>query len=528
MMIKKKITSILPTLTILFMVSIFTFFTLLPSVVSAQDDTDLFEEMEEQVKEKKDEGSDDDLFGEMEENNGKIDAEISDDDLFEDLTEEKKGVKKSKQPKFKFVKNIWDNLEGSLRLRYHYFPYDLNKQEGRDNSKHVNEALLRFSTWTGKDNLNFYLSGWAEAGSQDDSYKGSIHWLQDPGYERRYFDINELYALYSGENSDTIVGKKEFTTGISTLFSPSDRFRPGDVHDPSDPKQFGIWQVRTKYFTDNYNFDFAVIPVYTEKKVPAPSSRWWGDTSSENDGGNLPGGGNNETATNDSPDISFEYIDYFAKVKTTHKGWDLFASMNSGPNPYSVEKKVGDEYIRKVIRIYSLAGGFSTTKGNFEIHGESLFNYSDRGRDDDYLSSVAGFTYTIDDYAKYLFMEKVIVTLEYAREAIFDSQSAADYTKSSKKGRAGTNDFLSRILFKYNEDIKFENLFHYAISELSWANRFNISYLIRSGLTCNLGIEVFEGDDDSGSSDNQNDFDSISYAQWDNNDRVIVSFKYEF
>jgi len=526
MMLKKRYISIITTVAVIFFVNIFIVVLLKPATVSAQDDTALFEELEESVEGKKSTDADEDLFGEMEEGSEEASEDGADDDLFDEMAEDSDQV--PEKDRFEFVKNIWNNLEGSVRIRYHYFFYDLNKKEGRDNDRHFGESLLRFSTWTGKEDLKFYLSAWAEAGSQDDTYNGSIHWMQDPDYERRYFDIHELYALYRGENADIIVGRKEFTTGISTLFSPSDRFRSGDLHDPSDPKQLGIWQIRSTYYTDNYNFDFVVIPVYTEKKSPAPSSRWWGDTSQENGGGNAGGGGNNDTASNDAPDISWEYIDYFAKVKTTHKGWDFFVSANTGPNPYSVEKEEGNEHIRKVIRIYSLAGGFSTTKGNFEFHGESLLNYSDADKDDDYLSSVAGFTYIIDDYAKYLFMEKIILTMEYAGEVILDRQSAKNYTESSKDGRVGTNDFLSRIQFKYSEDLKFDYLFHYEITDRAWANRFNISYNIRSGLTCNLGVEIFDTDDEGSSGGNQNDFDSISYAQWDNNDRVVLSFKYEF
>ena len=528
MMIKKACAVIPAVIAVIFAVNVF--FTVIifnPCVVFAQDDADLFEEMEDTIKEKKKAiiSSDEDLFNEMEESGEKSLKQASDEDLFGEM--EDTPPQETGETRYAWVGKIWENLEGSLRIRYHYFFKKLNEREGLDNSSNVGETLFRFSTWSAIDNLKIHVSGWAEIGTQDDTYQGASHWMQDPDYYRRYFELNELYAFFSEKNFDVTIGRKLFTTGISTLFSPSDRFRPADLHDPLDPKQLGTWQIKTDYYLDDYKLEFAVIPVYTDKKSPAPSSRWWGNKDEQTyDLNNLPVG-DADSAEDDAPNISWKYIDYFAKVKTTRSGWDFFMSTNSGPNPYSVVKEEGSTRIRKIVRIYTLAGGFSTTKGNFEIHGESLYNYTDESKDDDYLSSVIGLTYTLDDYARYLLMEKIIFTFEYAGEVILDKQSAENYTESSRDGRLGTNDFLSRIQFKYDEDLKLDYQFHYELSESSWMNRAEISYRIRDGLTLSCAVEFFESKDDATNSD-QSDFDNISYAQWDDNDRIVVSLKYKF
>lgn len=486
----------------------------------AQDDSALFEELKKKVPE---------TDAVIQEKTGTdVESMDTDMDLFEELDTAAK-PEASKSIAWKLIRQVWDNNDTSLRLRYGYFFDELEDREGLDNTMHMAESLLRFSTWIGTGAWKLNLSGWAEWGTQDDTYRGLASWPQDPDNYRRFVEFNEIYGIYALDAMDITLGKKNFNTGISTLYSPSDRFRPSDLHDPLDPKQFGLWQLKAEYFMDRSKFELALLPVYTFKKYPAASSRWWGerdDDDTDKDSNDTQTG--NEDAEDDPPNVSWEYMDLFARYKTTWKGWDFFVSGNSGPNPYSVIRKEDDAYIRTVNRIFSLAGGFSTTKGKFEIHGESLFNLSYKGRDDDYISSVIGFTYTIDDYARYLFMEKILLTLEYAGEIITDRQDADDYTKSSRDGRAGINELLSRIEFKYDEDLRFKNSSHFRISDLSWMNRFEISYKIMGGLTMTCAFEAFEDEDDDRGAVDISNFDNISYAQWDKNDRIVVSLTYEF
>ncbi len=509
--------------TMMFVVLAAVLFCLQPGVLTAQENADLFEELEEDAP--KAPSGEEDLFKDLEGGESSPEATSGEEDLFGDL--EASSEPEVKETTYqKMVRQVWENQDSSLRLRSSYFPDELDDREGLDNTKYVNEGLLRFGTWFGSSDLKLNLSGWAEYGTQDDTYRGIGEWPQDREYYRRFVELNEIYGVYSLDTMDITLGKKEFTTGISTLYSPSDRFRPADLHDPMDPKQFGLWQIKSDYYLDKSKFEFAVMPIYTYKKYPAASSRWWGETDASSSS-SVSGSG---SAAEDMPNVAWEYIDLFAKYKTTLSGWDVFLSTNTGPSPYSVTRTEGDTDWTTVERIFTLAGGFSTTKGKFEIHGESLFNYSYKDRDDDYLSSVLGLTYTIDDYASYIFMEQVVWTLEYAYEVIVDKQSAENYTESSKDGRAGTNEILSRIQFKYNEDLKFKNYTHYRVSDLSWMNRFEVSYKFLTGMTFICAFEVFEDEDsDRGDGDvNLSNFDNISYAQWDKNDRIVATLKYDF
>jgi hypothetical protein len=497
-------------------------FCLQPGISTAQDNADLFEELEEDAP--KATSGEEDLFKDLEGGESTPESTSGDEDLFGDL--EASSEPEVKETAYqKMVRQVWENQDSSLRARYSYFPDELVDRAGLDNTQHVTEGLLRFGSWMGNSDFKFNFSGWVEYGTQDDTYRGVSPMIQDDEYYRRIFELNEIYGVYSLDTMDITAGKKEFTTGISTLYSPSDRFRPADLHDPMDPKQFGLWQLKSDYYLDRSKFEFALMPIYAFKKYPAPSSRWWGEEDVSGDT-NVSGTG---SAAEDMPNVAWEYIDVFAKYKTTLSGWDVFLSTNTGPNPYQVTREEGDTNWTTVNRIFTLAGGFSTTTGKFEIHGESLYNYSYESRDDDYIASVLGFTYTVDDNAKYIFMEQVIITLEYAYEVIVDKQSAENYTGSSRDGRAGTNEALARIQFKYNEDLKFKNYTHYRVSDLSWMNRFEISYRFFSGLTFVCAYEMFEDeDDDRGGDVDLSNFDNISYAQWDKNDRIVTTLKYDF
>ena len=458
-----------------------------------------------------------------------VHANDTEEGLFSEM--EAEPAKTTEQESYTWIKQFGDNLEGSFRIKYSHFFRTPKKTILQDNDSDIGEALFRFSTWSGKDNLKIHLSGWAEAGTQDDTYQGVTHWPMDQDNYRRYFELNELYAFFSGENIDFTIGKKLFNTGICTLFSPSDRFSPADLHDPLDPKQFGIWQIKTDYYLDDSKFEFAIIPVYTDYKSPEEDSRWWGDTSHsltvQSFINNLNKVVRNFITTED-PNISWDYVSYFAKYKTTINGWDLFLSTSSGPSPYSVLKIDWFELVEKKIRVNTLATGFSTTMGDFEIHGEVLYNRSEKNKDDDYINYVIGFNYTINDYARYFLMEEILLTLEYAKEHIVDKQDSFLYILSSKYGRLGTNDLFLRMQFKYNESLKFENMFHYKISDSAWMNRFEMSYRFKEGWTFTGAVEVFESNDDTINFAGQLFYDNISYAQWDKNDRIIFYLKYDF
>ncbi|MBF0118516.1 MAG: hypothetical protein HQK79_06745 [Desulfobacterales bacterium] len=505
----------------------------------AGDDTDLFNELEkdakpkEEVKEKKDAKpqGDGDLFNELETGSSpSTSKESSPKDDFADLEQSEKKPQLEQKPISKIVNQIPKNFEGNLRFKYLHYLRDPEKREGADLSNDFGNALLEYKSWTGGEIWKLNMSGWVEGGTDKGAYSGITHWMQDRDNRSRHIELNELYATISQKSYDVTFGKKTFTNGMCTLVSPSDRFRPGDGHDPIDPKEFGIWQARIDYYLKESTITGAILPVYTVPKTPHESSRWIG---SVNRNGVIVAGDadfkdEDSEIIDEYPIIKASNVGYFSKIKTTYKGWDFGSSLYSGPNPYYVlqeeirtEEKNGIKVQRKVrtkktVRVNFISLGFSTTYKKWEFHGESLYNYSDHERDDDYITTVMGFTYTIDDWAKYLFMERIDATIEYSMESITNHQNADTYVKSSQQTRAGRNDLLARIKFKYNEDLNFEYDCNWDRVENGLFNHMEAEYRIKDGLMWKILGDVFSGPEKS------------TYGRWYKNDRIETTIEYKF
>ncbi len=483
-----------------------------PFASAQRDDSDLLNEIEAEAPKTEDDESD--LLKELDEEAApKEGGEL---DLLKEIEET---PAQETKPKFGVIKQLYDNLTGSVRLRYNRYIVDAEARDDADLKNDQYDYIFRVNTKTGGENWSFDVDGWAEGGNQKSEYSNFSRWFQDTLRDQvRHFEINELYGTFNQESYDLTVGKKIFSNGISTLYSPADRFKPQDASDPLDVKDFGIWQAKGDYYLGAFTITGAVFPIYAAGKQPNNRSRWSGSTKDED---NRDYEHSDETdVEEDYPGIETENIGYFGRVKTTFRGWDLFFSAYHGLNQYSVIKEEDRDgetvQVKKIIKIGNYAAGFSTTYKKWEFHGEVLYNHSYDGKDDNYFSGVAGFTYAIDEWAKYLFLEKIDITIDYALEVVSCDQFADNYTNSSRSTRLGKNDLFTRVNFKVNEDLSFQYISNFEFDEDGRYNHVGSEYRVRSGLTWILGLEAFNGSDDS------------YYGRWKKNDRFITSLKYEF
>jgi len=347
---------------------------------------------------------------------------------------------------------------------------------------------------------------------------------------RRIVDINDLYINYSRDTFNFLVGKKTLTNGMSTLYLPSDRMRPQDLNDPMDVKDLNIWQARIDYdIAEATTLTAAFLPVYQPQKTPSETSRWMGERKQgESTEFDLYDAGN-ANMKEDVAKVTDTNFGYFARFKKKgFYGWDLFASFYHGPNPFYVvrEEQVPGptpgttvpQRIKEVVKVDDYAAGFSTTYESWEFHGEVVYNFSYDRKDDDYFNYVGGFTYTFDDFAKKIWMEKIEFTAEYANEVITRVQNAENYVSSSKKSRLGRNDILSRINFEYNNKLSFQFVCNFQVDNVDYGRfqRLEAKYKLRDGLITKLAGEFFGGQSDS------------TYGRWQKNDRIILEFEYSF
>ncbi|MCX7816221.1 MAG: hypothetical protein N2317_01750 [Syntrophales bacterium] len=454
----------------------------------------------------------------------------SQENLLKEMELLEKSEKVEKKEGTGFGHDLIKNFHGSIRLRASQHMKDPPEREGADMRNTFGNILGKFTDKVGKNNWDLNIGIWTEFGNERNTYSGTrFHeWWQDTERRRRFLEVHELFLNITGTNYNAIIGKKTITNGISTLFVPADRMRPQDLNDPMDPKDLNLWQARVDYYLENFTLTGAFLPVYQENKVPSETSRWMGERRKGDpteadfyDVGNLG-------MESDKPKISDTNFGYFFRAKTTYKGWDLFFSYYHGPNPYyvireeeratsvpGVTKKVR---IKEVVKVDDYACGFSTTYKKWEFHGEAVFNYAYDGKDDNYIHHLLGVTYTIDDWAKNVGLEKIDITVEHAYETITKRQSAENYVSSSKKSRLGRNDVFSRINFEYSDRLTFQFGYNFTLrkGESGRFQKYLAKYKIRDGVISKLSLEIFGGESES------------LYGRWRRNDRAVFELEYSF
>jgi hypothetical protein len=416
-----------------------------------------------------------------------------------------------------------ENLKNVVTLRYSRFLEDPPENRQVDGNPDIVYTSWDFETWTGEDSWKLGLSGWAQTGNAEDRFAGITHWPQDRDRRSRHLALNELYTIIYRDDYDLTLGRKLFNNGLSALYSPANRFAQADFNDPLYPKQFGIWQARLDYYWKDTTFTGAWLPVYQASKDPSPNSRWEVTSNRGRRDFDFPKLliPLQQELTRVYPDVEGSNFGYFLRGKTTYRGWDAFVSYFHGPNPFWVLKQRLEGftivYTKKVVTVDNYAAGFSTAWNKWEFHGEALLSIADDGRDDDYLSYVGGFSYTLDDLVRPLGLEQVIVTLEYARETTLEEQDEAGYVQSSASSRVGHDDVIARVSMKYDEDLSFTFHTHLETGgEGGQLYRGKVSYEFRPGLEFSLAGEMFMGD-------------SVSYyGRWDDNDRIVSMLEYTF
>ena len=460
----------------------------------------------------------------------------------EDAEKKKRGQPLDK--KDDLLDQIGKHFNGDLRLRGSHFIDSvpdtiLDISTGLDKSDNTGELLFNCSTWVEKDFWSLHTAGWIELGTQDDTYRGVSSFMRDKERFRRHMELNEIYLTLSAKNADLTLGKKIFENGISTIYSPANRYRSFDLNDPMDPKTFGAWQATLDYFVRDTTFTASVLPVFQTMKVPSVWSRWMVG----NFGMYMPetlgvfdqfryyfweGSGivrdlveNRFVVVEEKlPDNKLEDYGWFGRVKTSFTLLDIFLSAYHGPSIYPVIKIENRSGMLAIVKenpdVFNLAAGFSITWKNFEFHGEALYNKTDNQKDDTYINYVGGLTFSEQDLVRKLHLHKIDLTLEYARESIISDQDCRGYLISSRYARIGRNDVLAHARIDVTDDISLHYKADFNRLNRSSFQRAGVSYRLRSGLMLRLGAEFFDGP-----------FDSY-FGRWCDNDRIITTLQWSF
>lgn len=446
------------------------------------------------------------------------------DDLRGEIFEEFSPAKKPEPDKknFGFLSNLASNLGGELSSSWlHYWQKAEDPGSEIENSPDLLDAWLTLTSHDSGSGWRFDIEAWLQAGNHEGQYIGVGNPFSiDESDKRRYLVLNKAYLTLSGGSLDFILGRDISKYGLSTLYSPVNRYGAADGNDPSNPREFGVWQAKTEYYLGQSTFSLTVYPVPERSKSPVKSSRWTTGPKQDFDFGDEFDDVEIDDLEEIVPDVRLEHVSLSGQVKTIYSGWDLFVLGYYGLSPLSVvrmeEKGLSTSFYKVTPLVANLGAGFSTTRGKFEYHGEVLYNHTPGRKDDDYINYVGGFTYTEDILAKHIGLDKVIATLEYAGEWLLCKQKREDYIASSEKLREGKNDFIARIEIEYNHDLSFEVGFHQKFTERGQFERYMLKYRLKPGLNLNLYFDRFSGASDS------------YYGRWERNNRMVTELTYSF
>jgi len=463
-------------------------------------------------------------------NQGISPQQAEDLDLFEELEQEPSGS--SREGALSVFNDIGANLSAKVLLTGSHFLHDVDKDRNplAENDRDLGLGRLELSTWIGGDTWRAQTSGWIEAGTQEDTWIGGIEWPQDKDYRRRYGEATELYLTLFGEAGDVAIGKKLLQNGVAALYSPANQYGSYDFHDPSQPQEMGRWQIRANRYIGGITLTGAILPVFQPIKFPGKHSRWTAlytaaDVSDEeidyadfvNFGRFDVDDAEDMQIRVDTPDVELENVGYFARANTSLHGWDVFVSAFYGLSLYDViEQESENHFVIKPTKTVNVASGFSTTVKNVEIHAEGVVNYSPESNDDDFMSYVGGATVKMDDLARAIHLDQIVLTAEYAGEWLIDPQSADNYVVSSEDVRIGTNDIICHLDFRVNDRLNFEVFYNFELKNDGVFQRYQGRRKLFRELWISLSLDVFSGAAES------------YYGRWDKNDRAALTLEYAF
>ena len=435
------------------------------------------------------------------------------DDLFGDVeTEEATPEKKS------VWKDLHDNSNFKLSLRsMSHYENAPSRRDFDEKSMFFDERLF-YDTKLKRGISLYSLAMWVEFGNQKSTYRGVGDFPEDRDDTRRHVEFNELNWVGSWDDFDLTLGKKIFKMGISTLYSPSDRISPKGLNDPFNPRELGTWLAKVDAFKGNTTYSLAVIPFFTPLKRPHSSSRWSGAGESTNSiesliPNNLP----SATTVEEFPKRTLKNVQSILKVKTTVKGWDLFAAAFHGPNFFPVLAAESTTSFRtKKVRVGNYSTGFSTTYKKFEFHGEGLYQLAYASKDDNYINFVFGSTLTMDEWVKHIGLEQIDFTAEFSKEEITAKQTHSDFVASSEESRISRDLVYTRAIFKYSENLRLAAAFNFDFDERGHFETAGFEYKVRPGWILRMHTEFYNGKKDT------------HYGQFRENDRLVTTLEYSF
>ena len=422
-----------------------------------------------------------------------------------------------------------ENFHGSFRTRLTQHVANPNDRLNpkMSQTQTFSWTRLNMQTWVGDDIWKIKAAGWLQVDNLDDTFHhdfSDYRFFQDRSRQARYAVLNELTFQLHQPTFDLTVGKTFLENGVGLLFSPADVYTAYDYNDPINRQGLGRWLIRADIpLGQAWTLTGVFLPIAPISKMPDVSSRWV--TGSPGvapfPGPGVAGG----VVPVDYPDITAENFSYFARLKGTLKGWDLYASAYYGlsnqyvlPSSKQVLRFNGLPNTRPTMpKAVQFSGGFSTTHGRWKLYGENFTQFTIDHEDDDYTQFLVGTMVVLDDdWVTTLGWDRIDLIVEYAKECIIRNYDPSKTFIGSRQARMGTNTLMAELNIVFSEKWNFQYIHANQLDLSGQANILRTEWEFVPDMFLRLGYEMFHGRPKE------------YVGRWDNNSRFVFEFEVKF
>lgn len=422
------------------------------------------------------------------------------------------------------ILSAWKQIRGNTTSQWEtrYITYSEDSEFEPENhflesSLEVNSSAILSDRW--------FLESTPELRWDRANKVGSGSHYNERGLDRSGITLKHWTINYSGEASELSVGKQTFSWGKGELFSPADDLSPIDQLDLASSEKLGVTAFTTRYFADKFSTEFVLLPTFTPNRMPPNNNRWTRDTTAlEQTATSQPG----FTPTLNFgerilPDRTIENAQYGLRFASSEwrSGWDFELSFLRGFEPHGVYQQALSGTILNLNPVYpeyqQVGAGFSTSWGEIEFHSEVAWHDTrDQLQDDDYLSYVLGSRYSFYRIPWSETIDEITLTLEYVGESIMRQQTAGSAYLSTGFGRALTNSFLNRLVFKFSEETSLEVGSFINLDQNDYSAQIKGTHRPSDTLEYSFSLDAFEGPVGS------------FFGEWSNNHRASLAMTYYF
>jgi len=404
----------------------------------------------------------------------------------------------------------WD-VQQKVQFGATYFLGDAAASSSADTPENYEYGATYFldSTFEVSDTILFNFDGFLRASHQN-LYEGVLSGPQRSNDNSPFLDFTEAAFSFENDNFDIILGKTDLSVGMAELYSPMDIFGASDATLPFNAIDYGRWQIQAKTYLDNDTLTFSYLPFDTSLAAAKKNSRWAGKSTSASF----------FSATGDIKDSSrkngFESATFVGMYEGVGDGFDYVIGAFHGLSPYAVVKQENFALYEDRPTVTGALGGISYVVDSSKYYIDSAYQNARDAKDDDFLKSVFGMSYTDSNYAADWNMNKIELVLEYSWDYRFQRQTHPNYNTSSADSRPFPQVLLGKAEFEIDDKLTIVVGGNVGLKFDDNAQFFAINYGVTDDFKVSLQGRFFAGKE------------GTQFASQAENDYILIGAEYNF